>query len=740
MLTLTGYSDRIYGRPGDTVRFMVSCEDPLTYNAEIVRIVCGDDNPIGPGIKEMRFATAIDGVYQGRKQSIQAGSYVTVPRTRQLDELTSFTAQVFVWPTTPAKGKQALVAKWDGASASGFALIIDEQGAVALQMGDGRGGITIVSTERQMLARRWYRVGAAYDGVTGALRVFQHPLLPVPGIADAAIVGRTLLPAVAGNASPLLFAAMSGPESAKLTCFYNGKLDSPRLAKVSLGEDACAAISGEIPPNLAGVMLGIWDFSENMSSQSAIDRSPYRLHGTVVNFPVRAMTGWNWASETMNYNDAPRQWGAIHFHDDDIYDAGWQADFELTIPSDMTSGLYAARLRGGGGEEYIPFVVGPAPGNESATAFLLPTASYMAYGNDRLAMDGGGAELLNNVVNIVGPHDIFLNDHPEFGGSLYDLHSDGSGICHSSRLRPLVNMRPKRQGLLGGFGHSKLWQFAADTHVIDWLEQTGQPYDIITDEELHDKGYALLAPYNVVVTGTHPEYTSTEMLNAISAYRDRGGRIMYLGGNGFYWRIAYHPECPGIIELRRGESGVRAWAAAPGETFQAFDRRQGGIWARLGRSPQSVVGIGFSAQGFDISGHYERLPDSYREDAAFIFDGVGGEPIGDFGLIGGGAAGLEVDRAAPELGTPPNALVLAQSRNLTNTYLLVPEEFLETAPGLGANENSLARGDMVFFTVPNGGAVFSVGSIAWAGSLSHNAYENNVARITLNVLRRFLSD
>jgi N,N-dimethylformamidase len=77
---------------------------------------------------------------------------------------------------------------------------------------------------------------------------------------------------------------------------------------------------------------------------------------------------------------------------------------------------------------------------------------------------------------------------------------------------------------------------------------------------------------------------------------------------------------------------------------------------------------------------------------------------------------------------------------LNNSYLIVPEEFLETAPGLGADEHLLARADMVFFTVPNGGAVFSVGSIAWAGSLSHNTYENNVARITQNVLRRFLSD
>jgi N,N-dimethylformamidase len=45
---------------------------------------------------------------------------------------------------------------------------------------------------------------------------------------------------------------------------------------------------------------------------------------------------------------------------------------------------------------------------------------------------------------------------------------------------------------------------------------------------------------------------------------------------------------------------------------------------------------------------------------------------------------------------------------------------------------------MVFFTLPRGGAFFATGSIAWAGSLSHNGYDNNVARVTGNVLKRFL--
>jgi len=48
------------------------------------------------------------------------------------------------------------------------------------------------------------------------------------------------------------------------------------------------------------------------------------------------------------------------------------------------------------------------------------------------------------------------------------------------------------------------------------------------------------------------------------------------------------------------------------------------------------------------------------------------------------------------------------------------------------------RAELVYFETGNGGAVFSTGSITWAASLSHESYENNVARITGNVLRRFL--
>jgi N,N-dimethylformamidase len=46
-------------------------------------------------------------------------------------------------------------------------------------------------------------------------------------------------------------------------------------------------------------------------------------------------------------------------------------------------------------------------------------------------------------------------------------------------------------------------------------------------------------------------------------------------------------------------------------------------------------------------------------------------------------------------------------------------------------------GELTFFETPQGGAIFSTGSIAWVDSQSHKGIDNNVSRITENVLRRF---
>jgi N,N-dimethylformamidase len=153
-----------------------------------------------------------------------------------------------------------------------------------------------------------------------------------------------------------------------------------------------------IAADLRHDVVAAWDFSADITGIRVTDLSQNRLHGEIVNLPVRGMTGWNWNGEEMSWRHAPEQYGAIHFHDDDLYDAGWEVDFSLTVPKGLKSGLYAARLRCGDdleSEDYVPFAVLPPRGTATAKiCFLLPTGSYMAYANEHMAADVPIAQLL----------------------------------------------------------------------------------------------------------------------------------------------------------------------------------------------------------------------------------------------------------------------------------------------------------------------------------------------------------
>jgi N,N-dimethylformamidase len=718
-LAVVGYADRMSVRPGDRLKVMVSCEAGAAgYRAELVRLICGDDSPNEPGYKEQPIEHPANGAYPGRRQRINAGSYILVPASPLLDSVTSFALDALIWPTTPGRGMQTLLARW--AEKAGYALIIDEGGALTLWLGDGDKH-EVFSTGVPLDARAWYRVSASYDAQTKTVSVSQQPLRERARDRSAATIetAARVVPR-ASTATPFLMAAHVAGEQAKRLVtggHYNGKIEAPRLAR-------------------GAEQVGAWDFAREIPGDDIVDVSGNGLDGVAVNLPARAMKGHLWNGEVHRWSEKPEHYAAIHFHDDDLYDAGWEPDFELAIPKDLKSGVYAVKLTAGepredgGHEGFVTFFVLPPKGKATApVAFLASTATYMAYANSHHGWDDPLSEITYGSLLEFGSTSLFLNARREFGVSTYDVHTDGSGSCYSSRLRPILNTRPKYS----------LWNFNADLHIIDWLEASGQAYDVITDEDLHAEGLGLLKRYRAILTGTHPEYHTRRMLEAIDGYLQGGGRLMYLGGNGFYWRIAFHPEKPGVIELRRGENGTRTWIAEGGEYYLSFTGEMSGLWRSSGWSSHKLVGISFGSEGFDVSSYYRRKPDSFDPRAAFIFEGVGAdETIGDFGAVGGGAAGLELDIVDRRLGTPPHALLLASSENHSNVYLMTPEEIISTYPGLDGIEDPRVRADMVFFETPNGGAVFSTGSIAWAGSLSHNGYANNVARITGNVLRRFL--
>ncbi len=769
MLQLTGYGDKWTVEQGDRVRFYVNCNGSSDYRAELVRLINGDTNPAGPGFKEEPIDSPVNGSYPGRRQRIQSGSYVVVADRRPL-HVDSFTMQCWIWPTMPVKhegawnpGPQAIMGKWS--NGQGYGLAVDEQGRVELRIN----GHTVTAPQ-PLRDRAWHFVAATFDRASGEAVLYQEPqvryaLDPAPEEVRA-VIDEDL----AHTDAPFSFAAFplsndqSDPASDGYTLsnlplgwrvseLYNGKIDAPRLCNRALSRLEIETMKLGVMPGmdefrssgptgaLSTALVASWDFGLEISSRNAIDAGPFRLDGEVVGLPTRGLTGHNWRGDELCWVKDPSQYGSIHFHDDDVDDARWSADFALEVPADLPSAVYAMKLTTGDGEDYVPFIVRPPLGEYQAKiAVIMSTTDYMAYANEHLSTNFGSVESLIYRTPILQVPNLYLNVHREYGNSQYDVHSDGSGVHFSSRLRPILNFRPKYDAWLT----QAPWQFNADLHLIDWLTEMGFEFDVITDEDLSYDGLERVAGYNVLLTGTHPEHKTGEYLDVIHAYKERGGRFMYMGGNGFYWRHTFHPAYGRgeITELRRLESGIRQWQAQPGEYYHQSDGKMGGMWRFVGRQLHSVAGTGMSAEGFDISTHYVRTDESEDPRVAWAFEGIGREErLGDFGLVGGGAAGAEVDTVDTTLGSPPHTLLVATSAGLhTDSYLLVTELFLTNVPGLSGTENPRVRADMAFHETPNGGAVWAFSSIAYCGSLSHNDYDNNISRLTENVLRRFMQD
>lgn len=741
---LTGYTDRLSAQPGERVRFMVSTDLPQ-FDVQMVRLIHADENPAGPGYKEEAIAAPVNGTYPGRKQTAHPGSFIAVPDHPAWRTLYRLTVQMWIFPTTPLKAEvQGLLSKWSAADRRGFGLGLGLAGDLEFWLGDGTGAVERISTGLPLRARQWYFVAAAYDAEQHSLRLYQRPLSNLAHEATATSVEvRVQAERPAANDALLLMACAHGevvaPQGLIGRGLYNGKLERPCLFTRALTPPEIDRLAqGEVPHTVDGeALVAAWDFANNFAAAQVLDSGPHQQHGQAVNMPARGMTGRNWLGAEFDFRHASDQYGAIYFHEDDLEDARWESDFEWEVPAPLRSGFYAARLTAGDREDHIPFIVRPPQGTAAAPiAFLAPTLTYLAYANDRMETLPRHQPGITDRAIGPGALDLFLAEHPEFVRSLYDHHQDGMRCIYSSWRRPIISVRPKyRYWLTSAPRH-----FSADLYLIDWLETKGLPYDVITDHDLNAEGQDLLARYRVVITGSHPEYWTAPMMTAMDGYLGAGGRLMYLGGNGFYWVTGIDPERPHICEVRRSIAGLQPEEAAPGEGHLSTTGEAGGLWRGRGWAPNRIAGVGFTAQGWaGRAPGYVRQPDSFNPRAAFIFEGIGPEEvIGDFGLALGGAAGDELDRVDSSLGTPPHTLVLASSSGHNQAITPVLEDVPEISTSIFADSNPNVRADMVYFETPNGGAVFATGAICWFGSLSHNHYHNNVSRITENVVRRFM--
>lgn len=743
-LGISGYPDRLSVQPGETVSFHVSSRSPR-YRVELVRMFHANPDPRGPGIQEEPVPAPATGVHEGSRQSLGLGSYAEIDDAAALRLGGSFTISAWIAPTTIPGAKenllaaantpahaprpQGIVTKWSGNA--GYGLYIDEHGSLSLRLGDGERAVDVSTGTRlrpwaasfpgweatsqndpaegspQGYETQWYFVAASYDAETGKATLYQRPQNHIPDPTRSLVTRDIGLAGPTGNDAPLRIAAGEGTGQGSVTDLYNGKIDNPRIYGEALTAAQLRGIEAGEEPATA---LANWDFSRGIRSAAITDDASRGLHGRTVNGPKRAVTGHDWSADENDYRRAPGQYGAIHFHQDDLRDAKWPVGFRYRVPADADSGVYAAKLRADGKVFYVPFAVRPREGRATARAALvLPTFSYLAYGE--------------------------IGDSPN-ALSLYSRHVDGSGVTYSSSLRPLTTLQPT----------TRPRHFSGDMQLVYWLHAQGYDVDVLTDHDVHREGASLLNRYRVVLTGQHPEYITGREYDAFDSYVHGGGRLMYLGGNGFYW-VTGSDRTNTYVEVRRRD-GTQAWHAAPGESHLTTTAEEGGLWRFRGRAPQELLGVGFSAQAYGGTPNpatdarpYGRTEQSYGPQGAWVFEGLGAdEAIGDHPSLfyPSGAAGDELDRVDHTLGSPANTVILATATGFSDGYQYVLEELNASDSKQGGTVNPMVKADMAYVKYRNGGGVFSVGSIAWDSSLLHNDANNSVSTVTGNVLDRFL--
>lgn len=681
---LTGNLEQPSYEPGDVLPVRISSSSDGVM--QLVRLRHGDTNPAGPGLLQEPIHEAPTVTFAAGLQTLRSGSFGRLVLDRPVvAEGTTVTA--WVWPTT----EEGTIVSFG---------IHDSAVAISVSAGHVRVGIgdAVHGSRVRLRPRRWQLLSVGLAGAWIDVRVWDDGLVDEETMAS----GGQSLPEI----ETIVVAARDVGDH--LEGLFDGKIEAVTVWPGVHDGHASASV---VADTLAQQPLLALHFGGDLRSVVFTERVSGAT-GVLHNMPSRGVTAHAWKGQVESWRDRPDLYAAVHFHSDDLADAEWHVTTEYRLPDSIPSGMYALHMENGEAEDWLTFVVRRAPGaTPNPLLVLIPSLTYLAYANEPIFHP--------HVPSSRDARDDWAERHGLL--SQYNWHADGSGVAFASWRRPMTNLRPDYRYWLTGHPHGP----GADLYLLHWLESIGLGFDLITDHDLDRLGTDAVADHQVLVTGCHPEYWTVVMLETLDSFERGGGRVAYLGGNGLAALVAVHHEQPWVSEMRRRGGSAGLWDADPGETYFASDGRIGGSTRLQYLRGRELIGVDITGMGFSDGQPYRRTTAADDARVAFAFDGIDASIIGDFGLHMGGAAGYEVDSADVRTGTPPHALVVASCDT-------VPPHYVKT------EQRGDARADMVFFETPAGGAVFSVSSITWTGSLSHRGGDNEVARITENVLRRFL--
>jgi hypothetical protein len=301
------------------------------------------------------------------------------------------------------------------------------------------------------------------------------------------------------------------------------------------------------------------------------------------------------------------------------------------------SGMYYAQLTSGGRTGYAPFVLRPRVLGEHRVALVLPTETWQAYN--------------------------FRDDDRD--GRPNTWYAGGN----TARLIRAFTDR-------GVPPHWKQY----DAPFVRWLVQTGRDVDYLSDQDLRtvSSGARLADVYSLLIFSGHHEYVTKHEYDVVTGFRNRGGDLMFLSANNFFWKITIRDDVMTKVAQ----------------------------WRDLGRPEAALIGVGY--RGNDRGKH--RGPWIVRDthSASWLFAGT---KLGMGGRFGN--AGIEIDKTTSS--SPRQLHILAEVPNLLG-------------PGLS--------GQMTYYETAAGAKVFAAGAFTLAGAV----WDYDIEPLMENLWRHMTAD
>lgn len=384
--------------------------------------------------------------------------------------------------------------------------------------------------------------------------------------------------------------------------------------------------------------------------------------------------------------------------------AGWAPSFSLTVPTDWPSGIYAAQLTDTAETNpelntyFITFIVRSAPGSEKPIALLAASNTYEAYN----FWPGQGG-----------------NDN---SGSFYANCAGQNTRSKVSFMRPAPSAMPVSIHANCGpsdpnVAYSRTnWQYfenvrtdhmvAGDVRIARWLEKQKYAYSVLTDWDI-DRDFSangkltILDPAvtPVLIIGTHNEYWSQPMYDALTQYVDKGGNLMVLGGNSLYRHVTL---------ARDPVTGNRTIENGP-------------LWSAADR--QKLLGIG----GYNGLHPYCTSNLGQVSTSHWAYTTPLTVPTGVY-MGGSGEMKTPSDQCSQ---TGNRATAVGWETDYANV------RFARSWARLAGVDAVPNLADVFYFQRPSAGSVFVAGSITFGQSLMYDANNSGVmTKLIQNVLTR----